>query len=138
MKIKASMAPLKQTKWYEYAIRFVLGGAITIITGLIAKKYGPNVGGLFLAFPAIFPASATLIEKHERQNKERSGLNGALRARIATALDAGGASIGIIGLMAFAVLAWKFLPAHETWVVLIGSTVAWFAVAVILWRICEE
>jgi hypothetical protein len=30
--------------------------------GLLAKKFGSTVGGLFLAFPAIFPASATLIE----------------------------------------------------------------------------
>ena len=28
---------------------------------------------LFLAFPAIFPASATLIEKHEKEKKEREG-----------------------------------------------------------------
>jgi hypothetical protein len=34
----------------------------------------PVVGGLFLAFPAIFPASATLIEKHVRERKEKAGL----------------------------------------------------------------
>jgi hypothetical protein len=36
---------------------------MTAIPGWIASKYGPVVGGLFLAFPAIFPASATLVEK---------------------------------------------------------------------------
>jgi hypothetical protein len=39
-------------------------------------EWGPAVVGLFLAFPAIFPASATLIEKHERQRKQRQGLTG--------------------------------------------------------------
>ena len=33
------------------------------IAGMIAKRYGAEIGGLFLAFPAIFPASASLIEK---------------------------------------------------------------------------
>ena len=41
----------------------------------------PVVGGLFLAFPAIFPASATLIEKHGRERKEKAGLAGARRCK---------------------------------------------------------
>jgi len=54
MKVHADFSALRRTKWYEYAIRFLFGGIITAITGLIAKKFGPQVGGLFLAFPAIF------------------------------------------------------------------------------------
>ena len=46
-----------------------------------AEKFGPGIGGLFLAFPAIFPASATLIEKHEEQRKQVRGLQGTRRAR---------------------------------------------------------
>jgi hypothetical protein len=41
------------------ALRQTLGGAMTVIAGLIAARSGPVIGGLFLAFPAIFPASAT-------------------------------------------------------------------------------
>jgi hypothetical protein len=33
-------------------LRCLLGGAITVITGLIASHWGPVVEGLFLAFPA--------------------------------------------------------------------------------------
>ena len=47
-------------------------GLITAVAGIIAKQFGPGIGGLFLAFPAIFPASATLIEKHEKQKKENA------------------------------------------------------------------
>jgi len=37
------------------------GGAITVITRLIASHWGPVVEGLVLAFPAIFSSGATLI-----------------------------------------------------------------------------
>jgi hypothetical protein len=37
-----------------------MGGLVTVITGIVAKNWGPVIGGLFLAFPAIFPASATI------------------------------------------------------------------------------
>ena len=69
MSVSLKLASLTQGHWYEYPIRFVLGGAMTAMAGWIASKYGPVVGGLFLAFPAIFPASATLVEKHEREKK---------------------------------------------------------------------
>ena len=54
---------------------------MTVVAGLIAARFGPVIGGLFLAFPAIFPASATLIEKHVRERKEKAGLPGAAAAR---------------------------------------------------------
>lgn len=116
-------------------VRFVFGGLITAIAGIIAKKYGPGVGGVFLAFPAIFPASATLIEKHEKEKKEEEGLQGTQRAREAASVDAVGSAIGSIGLFVFAVLVWRFLPTHATWIVLMGATMAWLAVSILLWLI---
>src|SRR5437588_12303715 len=73
MRIRIEPAALLQTRWYELALRFLFGGLITAVAGIIAKEFGPGIGGLFLAFPAIFSASATLIEKHETQKKERRG-----------------------------------------------------------------
>jgi uncharacterized protein DUF3147 len=73
MIIKVKIATLAEGHWYEYAIRFVLGGLMTVAAGLVAATWGPLIGRLFLAFPAIFPASATLVEKHEREKKEKSG-----------------------------------------------------------------
>jgi hypothetical protein len=46
---------LRQTRWYEYFVRFGVGGAMTVVAGLIAARFGPVIGGLFLAFPASFP-----------------------------------------------------------------------------------
>jgi hypothetical protein len=74
MRVHFDISALKDTKWYEYALRFFFGGAITVITGVLANRYGPVFGGLFLAFPAVFPGSATLIEKH-RARKETEGGN---------------------------------------------------------------
>src|SRR5712671_5535227 len=68
------------------------------LAGIIANKFGPSIGGLFLAFPAIFPASATLIEKYEKQKKEKEGLRGTQRGRQAASVDAAGAAMGSIGL----------------------------------------
>jgi uncharacterized protein DUF3147 len=136
MKIEADLSALKTVKLHEYAVRFFFGGLVTALAGVIAKHYGPVVGGLFLAFPAIFPASATLIEKHEKQKKRRLGLDGTRRGREAASVDAAGASVGTIGLLAFAVIVWRWLPTHPSlpsWVVLTVAAIAWLALSVLLW-----
>jgi hypothetical protein len=97
MIVRLKFSALRETRWYEFLIRFALGGTMTVIAGLIASRFGPVVGGLFLAFPAIFPASATLIEKHAREHKQRAGLAGARRGKEAAALDAAGATLGVSG-----------------------------------------
>jgi len=127
MLIHIRLAALKDTKPRDYLIRFVLGGLATAITGLIAKEYGPAIGGLFLAFPAIFLASATLIEKHERERKERLGLQGLQRGKDAAALDACGAALGSIGLMAFGAIVWW--KADWPWLVLPMALAAWTAIS---------
>lgn len=138
MQIKVDTSALGQTKWHDYAIRFFFGGLITALAGLIAREYGPVVGGLFLAFPAIFPASATLIEKHETEKKENKGLRGTNRGREAASVDAAGSAMGSIGLLVFAVLVWRLLPEHRSWLVLSGAPLAWLAVSVLVWKIRRQ
>lgn len=106
---------------------------MTAVAGAIAKKYGASFGGLFLAFPAIFPASATLIEKHERARKQDEGKSGIKRARKAVAADAAGAAIGTLGLIAFAFYTWKMLPQHAAWQTLLCATGIWLATSIVLW-----
>jgi hypothetical protein len=91
------------------------------------------IGGLFLAFPAIFPAGATLIEKHEVKKKREIGRDGRGRGRNAAALDALGASLGATGLAAFAVVLWRFLPGHSSWGTLMLAVAAWVVVSGVLW-----
>src|ERR1700749_2648049 len=97
MIVQFQPSALRQTRWHEYLVRFVLGGAMTVAAGLIAARFGPVVGGLFLAFPAIFPASATLIEKHVRERKEKAGLSGAKRGKEAAAPAAAAAAAARFG-----------------------------------------
>ena len=135
MRVKLDNSVLGQTKWHQYAIRFIFGGCITVAAGLIASKFGPAVGGLLLAFPAIFPASATLIEKHEKEKKEKKGLSGMVRGRQAASVDAAGSAMGSAGLLVFALLVWQFAPYHRAWMVLPGAMFAWLAVSVLIWEI---
>jgi len=102
--IRFSSSSLREGGWYEYMIRFALGGAATVFTGLASSRYGASVGGLFLALPAIFCASATLIEKHEIRRKREAALAGERRGQEAAALDAAGAALGALGLLAFAAI----------------------------------
>ena len=45
----------------DLGIRFVFGTGIALIAAVAGMVVGPKFGGLFLAFPAILPASLTLI-----------------------------------------------------------------------------
>ena len=132
MAVKLKLSALAEGHWYEYAVRFVLGGAVTVLAGWIATEWGPVIGGLFLAFPAIFPASATLVEKHERERKENAGLQGAKRGRDAAALEATGAALGSIGLMAFGTIVWQLAP-EAAGIALSGCALAWLGVSMALW-----
>jgi len=137
VKVKFDTSSLGLSKWYEYAIRFVFGGMITALTGIIARRYGPEIGGLFLAFPAILPAAASLIEKHEKEKKERAGLHGTMRGRVAAGIDAAGAAMGSIGLMVFALIVWQKLPSFSLGLVLAGATLAWLTASVMVWELRE-
>jgi hypothetical protein len=133
MNIGFNPGAVKSTSLRDNLVRFCLGGGITAVAALIAERYGPVVGGLFLAFPAIFPAGATLIEKREKQKKQRAGYDGSNRGRLAAALDARGACFGCVGLLAFAAVVRQLLPAHSLVPTLILATLAWACVSILLW-----
>ena len=132
--IKFHFGSLKTTSWWEHVIRFVFGGAITVFAGLLAKKFGPAFGGLFLAFPAIFPASATMLDRHERIEKLEKGIEPGNRGRDAAALDARGAAMGSLALMIFAVFVWLLLPGSSAWLI-IGAGALWLVAAAAFWAI---
>src|SRR5205823_168108 len=114
-KVEIEPKALKDSNWWEWVIRFAFGGLITLITGVIARKYGPVFGGLFLAFPAILPASATLLEQHDGQK--------------AAGVDSFGAVMGALGLMAFGAVVWLLAAQLSPWIVLPLALVAWFLVS---------
>jgi hypothetical protein len=135
MRVKVDISVLGQTNWRDYVIRFFFGGLITAVAGIIANRFGAAIGGLFLAFPAIFPASATLIEKHEKQKKEKQSLEGTERGIKAASIDAAGSAMGSIGLLAFAFVVSKCVTSYTPWVVLGGATLIWLTVSVVVWEV---
>ena len=130
--IRLSPSSFREGRWYEYLVRFGLGGAATVVTGLISSRYGASIGGLFLALPAIFCASATLIEKHEIRRKREAGIRGERRGQMAAALDSAGAALGSGGMFAFAVVFW-LLVERTIAGAFVGASLAWLAVSVSAW-----
>jgi hypothetical protein len=134
MVVHFKWSALKESRPSEYVVRFALGGLTTLLAGVTADLAGPAAGGLMLAFPAIFCASATLIERHERERKAKKGLQGARRGKGAAALDAAGAGWGSIGLGAFALTTWWLATASPVLCLAFASLI-WLAVAVTMWRV---
>ena len=109
----------------DYLVRFAFGASISLIAALISLKF-QLFGGMFLAFPAILPASLTLIERD--LGKEEASI------------DAEGAIIGAIGLLTFALVAAFGIKAIGAIPALILAAIAWLVLsfgiygAVMAWR----
>ena len=112
---------LLQSTAGEHALRFGFGGVVTLLTGLVAHRFGPSIGGLFLAFPAILPAALTLVEEHDGRKQAID--------------DTRGAALGSIGLGAFALVCWRFADAGPSYAVLAGATLAWMAIGSAAWAL---
>ena len=128
--IKDSKIPLDRRSF----LTTTLGGAATVFAGLLSSRYGASIGGLFLALPAIFCASATLIEKHEIRRKRQAGLAGERRGQMAAAVDSAGAALGALGMLAFAAV---FSLTAETSIAaaFVGASLAWVVVSVATWYV---
>lgn len=138
MIVHARLAAIKGIKLHEWILRFVFGGSVCVIAGLIAHRFGPVIGGFFLAFPAIFPASASLVEAHEKLHKARAGFNGTNRGRIVAAIDALGTAMGCIGLAGFAFVFWIWLPRTGLFVVFALATLVWLTLSVGVWLLRKK
>ncbi len=106
---------LKKVKRHEMLVRFIFGAAVALVAAVVGSLAGPRVGGLFLAFPAILPASLTLIEKKEGMTKAWS--------------DASGGVLGSVGMAAFAATAVLLLRVNPI-LALIAALLAWVLVSV--------
>jgi hypothetical protein len=112
---------LREKKVWALVVRFGFGGAVTVATELIAHGFGPEIAGLFLAFPAILPASLTLIRQNEGPG--------------AAAKDALGAMAGSISLSLFAICVWKGVDAHTAALTLSFAAILWIVTGGLLWWI---
>src|SRR5207247_1416545 len=81
----------------EQLVRFVLGGAVTVAAGVIARGWGGVIGGVFFAFSAVFPAGGALIEQPGGKRQRGGGRGGRRGGRCAGAVGAVGAACGGAG-----------------------------------------
>jgi hypothetical protein len=105
---------LRKTHPPELLIRFAFGAGIALVAGIVGTLFGPKFGGLFLAFPAVLPATLTLIEKKEGTAKAWA--------------DASGGALGAVGLAAFAFATLRLLPTNPV-LELVLAVVAWLVVS---------
>lgn len=131
MRIKLDTSALRESSWGGHALRFAIGGLVTVAVGLFTKATSAKAGGLMLAIPSIVPLGIALIARLQNR-KAGPGARGD-RGRHAAILEATGASCGTFGLLAFAVVAWQLLPRTTPWIALPAATVAWAAVAAGVW-----
>jgi len=84
-----------------------------------------------------------VIETHEIRRKREAGLRGTRRGRQAAALDASGAVLGALGLLAFAAAFFLLVETSVT-VAFVSASLAWLSVSVTAWyawrrtRACPE
>jgi hypothetical protein len=112
---------LEKARPRDYIIRFAFGGIIALVCGVVGRRWGLAVGGMAMAFPAILPASLTLVTEHDGRAKAEQ--------------DARGGFLGAFGMAAFAVVAWLGSSAANAALVLAVALVAWVAVSAGAWKL---
>ena len=119
-----SAGKARKVKPHDLAIRFAAGAATSIVSGVLTLVFGPRIGGIFLAFPAILAASLTLIEKQDDSAEAREDARGAVMGGL------GMAAFAVVGTLAFGHLpgGWVLVLAAAAWTVtvLLGYLIAWF------------
>ena len=102
----------------DLLIRFAFGFAVSVVAAIVVKAMGAAVGGMLLAFPAILPATTTLLER-------RQGL------AQATA-DVRGATVGAIAMVAFAVIAWQLMGRAGPTAALAAASGGWVVACLVV------
>ena len=119
--LKFDWAKVTEMRVRDLTIRFGFGFAISVLAGIIVKLAGPRFGGMFLAFPAILPATTTLLQR-------RNGLAQA-------AADVRGATAGAVGMIAFAVVARLLLGRTSPTLALAGAVATWLVACAAIYGI---
>ncbi|TMD91008.1 MAG: DUF3147 family protein [Chloroflexi bacterium] len=102
----------------EYLVRFAFGAVISAGAAAVAIAFGARIGGILLAFPAILPASLTLIER-------KSGRKEAV-------VDSTGAAMGGAALVVFAIVAAWGLPRMNAVAALVLAGLSWVVSVLVL------
>ncbi|HLI60031.1 MAG TPA: DUF3147 family protein [Solirubrobacteraceae bacterium] len=96
-------------------VRFGAGMLTSVVAGALTLAFGPRIGGIMLAFPAILVASLTLIYHEEDAHEARE--------------DARGAIAGGVALIVFAVVFTLLIGHASAPLTLVLAAVSWVLVA---------
>jgi uncharacterized protein DUF3147 len=118
---RVGLSKLRDVQPHDYGVRFAFGAVISATAALIAKGVSPRFGGMFLAFPAILPASLTLLQ--EKEGTRRADRN------------AIGAVLGGVGLVVFAGIAEASFGRLPAWLALLLALAGWLAVSAFLYGV---
>jgi hypothetical protein len=113
------LAKLKEVEPGDLMVRFAFGASISVIAGVVSLVWNAKAGGMFLAFPAILPATLTLIEKKESKRQAEEDDEGAL--------------LGSVAMFSFAATSVWVLAAFAAGTALAVATGAWAATAIALY-----
>jgi uncharacterized membrane protein YfcA len=122
--VGADLSKLSKIRPKDIVVRFVFGAAISLVAGLISLGFGARAGGMFLAFPAILPASLTLVEKKE-------GTEAAIH-------DLDGTILGAAALGAFALVAGVGLRAGSAALALPAALATWLGASLVAYVVVES
>ncbi len=123
-KVGVSLTAARQEPPRDLLIRFFFGAAISAVAGVFSLAFGIELGGIFLAFPAILPATLTLVEKEEKEKKAED-------------LDVG-AMMGAAALIGFAIVGWRLFPAIGAPPTLAAAGAAWLIAAVAMYLLFSK
>jgi hypothetical protein len=111
-------AKLKEVDASDLVVRFAFGALISVVASVVSL-WNAKAGGMFLAFPAILPATLTLIEKKQSKQEAEE--------------DVEGATLGAVAMFAFAATATWALTALPAGLSLAAASGAWLTVAALLY-----
>lgn len=114
--VAVKLGRLREVRAKALLVRFAFGATVSVVAGVVSTAFGPRAGGLFLAFPAILLASLTLVAKEQSLQAARD--------------DARGATIGSVGMVAFATVCSLSAQAVGGPVALVMAALAWILVSV--------
>jgi hypothetical protein len=126
-RVRFDRGALRSVPPRDLALRFVFGFAVSVVAAIVTLASGSRAGGLFLAFPAILPASLTLIEKKEGQRQAEGNAIGAI--------------IGAVALVLFALTAWALFTRIPGGAAEAVALAVWLAVSLLVYglirRLCR-
>jgi uncharacterized membrane protein (GlpM family) len=117
--VGAHLASLRHLPGSDLIIRFAFGAVISGVAGAVSVLAGSKPGGLLLAFPAILPATLTLVEKEDGE-------------RPAEDLDVG-AILGAAAMAPFAAVVWLYMEREPAPLILAAAAAAWLVTALLLY-----